>query len=1116
MKMKNTFKSCLLCLSFILTLLTSCNNIVDNSSSETKKADGDVAYITLGSSTKFSRDIFPCDADLDKTQLTNISLYGTWAPGTLNARAQTFLTNAANWATATESDFELQTGFWNFSLSGTMNGETFSGTLENQEITSGTTAINFTLTTSYEYGGLALTVVIPNASSDDISSGTILTVDYSLLNSSGIEKAYGSADYDCSEDYVTFTRSMSDSAERLEAGVYSLTIHITADEITETLNTYEDKLHITAGIITTKTINMRANSVYDIGYKFVNDSLVASSESGPAVYTRKTADITLPDTVTKTGYTFVGWFIDKEDSTTPVETIPKGTTGPKTYYARFTPNPDTPYVVKHWKQKLNAGNVHNDTNYELDETNDVENLTGITDAYASVSAKDTTAGSFLGFIAPSASELAAANQETILPSGLLEINLYYDRQSYSVTYTDGQGNTISGLGGTYLFDATVDVDFTTPPTRTAYDFAGWKAGGVTYTSTGTTSFTMGAADVELVSQWTSHPYLVTLHYNGGTFNGNSEFSITLDVDCQVGDDNCFDPGDYEPSRTNFTFGGWYTDEELTEAFTGSEINLSHPTNNPEDFHDWNLYAKWNAPSGFVFVKGATIEGAIEGSSQFVSGSSKTIVDMLVSDHEVTQGEYETYCMYGQASTYQPSSFDGLGDNYAVYGTNWYDAIVYCNLRSRAENLTPVYAISGETDPTQWSGIQKDDPDTPTKYCGPDSSTTAWNNITVNNLADGYRLPTSAEWEYAARNGNNGIPEPYYDYAFSSSSDTLADIAWYSANSGSKVHEVKTDKTSGKDSANALGIYDMCGNVNEWCWDKEAGSSTMRTLRGGHCTCSDTDEYNQLNISDEGHNYPYQRIGKGGGFRVVRTVFSSEYLGSKPAPTEVGDIVFTDGSAVPYSSGLVLDTNHQNAAIAVIFYVGNGLNNSGDTSTRILGFGLKVSSTASAWASGIALYHYSETFDVNYDENSGCNTIFADVSYKNGTNLFNELKVDYSTKYPDATLDFDDASKYSHFYFAINYKENDTKLAGTDFEDGWYLPTICELVAAGKAYKNNSLGNAIDACGGDQISSRGFWASTVTNLNNGNKMYYKFNASTGDLSSVAPSSLYYSCAIRQFN
>ena len=138
-----------------------------------------------------------------------------------------------------------------------------------------------------------------------------------------------------------------------------------------------------------------------------------------------------------------------------------------------------------------------------------------------------------------------------------------------------------------------------------------------------------------------------------------------------------------------------------------------------------------------------------------------------------------------------------------------------------------------------------------------------------------------------------------------------------------------------------------------------------------------------------------------------------------------------------------------------------------------------------------------------------------TSYKNGKNLFAELQVEYSNAYPSQTSDFEDASLYPHFYFAINYKENDTKLAGTSFEDGWYLPTVCELCAAGKAYKNNYLGDAIQACGGDQIDSKSFWASNVTNQSNGNKMYFKFSSGNGEWASITYYQTYYSCAIREF-
>ena len=264
------------------------------------------------------------------------------------------------------------------------------------------------------------------------------------------------------------------------------------------------------------------------------------------------------------------------------------------------------------------------------------------------------------------------------------------------------------------------------------------------------------------------------------------------------------------------------------------------------------------PEGFVKVSGTTITGSetwTPTSNVFVSGRSLTIPDLYVCDHEVTQAEYEKYCKYGSLS---PSSTYGAGDNYPAYYVSWYDAIVYCNLRSMDEGLTPAYAISGETDPTKWSGIAGSETD---KYCGPSSSDSTWNGMTFDNTADGYRLPTEAEWEWLARGGKN------YTYA---GSDTVGDVAWYGDNSDSKTHEVKTK------AANGYGLYDMSGNVWEWCWDwhgsissstDAAGSASGsgRVRRGGSwCNGASFCAVSYRSVSDPNDRSSYL------GFRVVRS------------------------------------------------------------------------------------------------------------------------------------------------------------------------------------------------------------------------------------------------------
>lgn len=244
----------------------------------------------------------------------------------------------------------------------------------------------------------------------------------------------------------------------------------------------------------------------------------------------------------------------------------------------------------------------------------------------------------------------------------------------------------------------------------------------------------------------------------------------------------------------------------------------------------------------------------------VSRNEGTIPNLLVSDHEVTQGEYEEYCKYGGSS--RPDSNYGVDENFPAYYVNWYDAIVYCNLRSKAENLNPVYKIGDETDPTKWPDIQGNATD---KWCGPSGNNDVWNEITFDETANGYRLPTEAEWEYLARGGNLNSRYTY------SGSDNIDIVAWYYGFSGDKTHEVKSR------AANRLGLYDMSGNVWEWCYDWKGNisrltpatgpaSGSYRVKRGG--SFADTSDF--CSVSYIGYSNPYDRD-PSLGFRVVRTV-----------------------------------------------------------------------------------------------------------------------------------------------------------------------------------------------------------------------------------------------------
>lgn len=299
----------------------------------------------------------------------------------------------------------------------------------------------------------------------------------------------------------------------------------------------------------------------------------------------------------------------------------------------------------------------------------------------------------------------------------------------------------------------------------------------------------------------------------------------------------YDPLEFDPRANG---------EPIRPVYVGSTGGNSGNTN--------------SIPDDFVLVEGATITEPPTafgeyGAFKYASSSEPVVVsNFYMCTHEVTQAEYETYCIYGGTA---PAETEDK-DQYPAYNINWYDAIVYCNLRSLKENLTPVYSVGKEGSSTQsvypkdWDSIRSSGEGDEAKYCGPDERNSYWDSyfnvevITINSSANGYRLPTNAEWEYAAR-GGNGLSGTQTKYSGSSSLSEVSN-GYYETIEKIMLH-----------TQNSLGIYDMNSAVNEWFLDP-SGEDDYRRIS----TAQDPIDYNAaVNPNERSTNS--MKLG----FRVVR-------------------------------------------------------------------------------------------------------------------------------------------------------------------------------------------------------------------------------------------------------
>ena len=264
----------------------------------------------------------------------------------------------------------------------------------------------------------------------------------------------------------------------------------------------------------------------------------------------------------------------------------------------------------------------------------------------------------------------------------------------------------------------------------------------------TISIENGKEIFSLKLEWTENGKSYSYNIVADLTNGKTLANFKINGDTVVWEQKISEPT--KPTEDSSSSGGDSSEETGGTTGGGSESGGSSGGDSTEEEPD---YSNVPVPEGFVRVPGVSIKGDetwTPESKVFVTGRKLKITSFFMSDHEVTRAEYKSV-IGSDPSTAKAYDKDGkelTGDaagNNPVGYVGWCNAVIYCNRRSIKEGLTRCYSLNGSTDPDTWPAVPEN---------ADDEVNITWAEVICDFTANGYRLPTEAEWEWAARGGEN--------------------------------------------------------------------------------------------------------------------------------------------------------------------------------------------------------------------------------------------------------------------------------------------------------------------------------------------------------------------------